>query len=1323
MPGFARLSLLLLFLPAATWAGVPLQARNDSGQGQCYDAAGQVQSCRLPGYRGEDGHHGRDAAAAAGQLVKVGGGDAGFDYTKIANNGSALPASATLGTPPTSWACTRDNHTGLLWEIKVANAASPRHFEWGFHWYQPDPEHDGGNAGEEGGVELGCGFTLTCNTQAYVDYVNAQALCGRTDWRLPSLDELHDLVDFGRSMDEGGALDPVYFADGGPFRGYNGGWTADTAHEPSPEFAYGLTFADGHVESHPKGGLLAIRVVSGALVESQGEPPVCGGMENPQIRPGTAGAYEIDGPTVLDRRTGLVWDRCSLGQEFVDGGEKSRCEGEPWTGSWQAAFLEARARNAAGHLGFRDWRVPNLKELESLRERRCAMPILDARVFPNPDVEMHWSSTSLQHATENAYVMNFEFGHQLGVPKDLDFGRVRLVRGGGPLADFQGPVAYEVAGTVAGMLGTGLRLRLDTGAGGSETLTVAADGRFAFVLGVATGDSYTVTVAQPPVPEQACQVANGGGTIGATDIGSVQVTCTMPAPPMIRVEPPNLDFHVQQTGTQTQNLAIANDGGGILAWSIDTAHEALPSAGRGAPADCQAGSGLIVHDDGSAESAYGGNAAWPGGVMIVDKFTPASYPASIGSACFSFGGSGGVSTFAFEIVVFDDNGPGGTPGTELGALAVTASGIPPYPVATPVWHAYDLSALYTTVETGSVYVGLRWQPTNPQNVFVLSDESADRPVGHAGGYYWNYSGGGAWQPVQTPFAQYRSMLIRAVEAGPQSPPTGCDAPAALPWLTITPGSGNVNAGTEAAVAIGINSAGLEPGDYHALLCVRSNDGGGNTPVPVSVHLHVEPGKGQLLVDPLALAFGPVGLGTSGTATTQVRNTGTGTVEAIEVGAVEAPFARNGGTCPAGPFNLSPGTSCTLGFAFTPTLLGPAATTVPVSSNAGSFEIALAGTGAAGAPSVLAALGGGGQTAAIGRPFALPLAVQVRDVWNNPVAGAAVHFTAPASGAGAVLSAPTATTDGNGYAAVTATANATTGSYAVQASVAGIAAPVAFALTNSIGSSDVAVHLVAGREHVRPGQLLDYVVTVHNQGADPASSVVIGSELAAPLDAASTRWICLGPVSSGCTASGQGALADSALSLPPGAGVSYLLTSPVRQDVAEQALVTAVLAQAANDGNPANDQASATTTMVLFRDGYERYGDGAAADAERLTAWPAAEAVVFDLADEPAAATARTVATVFAGDRPVARIERFIVGAADLVRLVTIQADREQAGDWLPAAAPVMLALERDEAAGSVLRLWAAQRSASVPLDTAPADAALRHAPTVGLSFLPFAADP
>ncbi len=87
-------------------------------------------------------------------------------YTKIANNGTALPDSAKLGTAPTDWACTKDNKTGLIWEVKTDDDGL-RDKDWRYSWNDS--------------------FSFATN-------VNTQGLCGATDWRLPTRDELIGLV-------------------------------------------------------------------------------------------------------------------------------------------------------------------------------------------------------------------------------------------------------------------------------------------------------------------------------------------------------------------------------------------------------------------------------------------------------------------------------------------------------------------------------------------------------------------------------------------------------------------------------------------------------------------------------------------------------------------------------------------------------------------------------------------------------------------------------------------------------------------------------------------------------------------------------------------------------------------------------------------------------------------------------------------------------------------------------------------------------------------------------------------------------------------------
>ena len=100
------------------------------------------------------------------------------------------------------------------------------------------------------------------------------------------------------------------------------------------------------------------------------------------------------------------------------------------------------------------------------------------------------------------------------------------------------------------------------------------------------------------------------------------------------------------------------------------------------------------------------------------------------------------------------------------------------------------------------------------------------------------------------------------------------------------------------------------------------------------------------------------------------------------------------------------------------------------------------------PTSVAASGGTPQSTLINTGFANPLQVTVRDQLNNPMAGVTVTFAAPGSGASATLSAGSAVTNGSGVASVTATANATAGSYSVMASVVGVLTPATFNLTNT-----------------------------------------------------------------------------------------------------------------------------------------------------------------------------------------------------------------------------------------------------------------------------------
>lgn len=180
----------VLFTSAAlAQAGVPARL-NDTGQTTCYagtiDSGVGTTSCTSTAWPGQDAASGRDALAGSGALTKIGGGRAGFDFSKISHAGAVLPASAQPGPAADDWACTRDNVSGLTWRI-----AGDTNLRWG-------------------AARLAAGAANA-----------GDGTCGFRDWRLPTTDELLGIVDFGGASP---AIDADYF----PATEDGFYWTADT---------------------------------------------------------------------------------------------------------------------------------------------------------------------------------------------------------------------------------------------------------------------------------------------------------------------------------------------------------------------------------------------------------------------------------------------------------------------------------------------------------------------------------------------------------------------------------------------------------------------------------------------------------------------------------------------------------------------------------------------------------------------------------------------------------------------------------------------------------------------------------------------------------------------------------------------------------------------------------------------------------------------------------------------------------------------------------------------------------------------------------------
>lgn len=226
-----------------------------------HGTSGHASTCDAADPAGQDCLHGRDKAAVDGVLAKQGGsalnnGQAnGFDFTKISNAGDPLPASAALGPGSGDWACTRDNVTGLVWEVKVDDASHLRHQGHTYTWFDThSTDGNPGTAATDGGHAAACKTAARCDTEKYVEDVNQAALCGAHDWRLPTIKELGGIVDFGRVEP---SIDPDYFPHTPADSSY---WSGSPLANNTGQ-SWMAYFGDGYVHAAIRIGEARVRLV------------------------------------------------------------------------------------------------------------------------------------------------------------------------------------------------------------------------------------------------------------------------------------------------------------------------------------------------------------------------------------------------------------------------------------------------------------------------------------------------------------------------------------------------------------------------------------------------------------------------------------------------------------------------------------------------------------------------------------------------------------------------------------------------------------------------------------------------------------------------------------------------------------------------------------------------------------------------------------------------------------------------------------------------------------------------------------------------------
>ncbi|MCP4233986.1 MAG: DUF1566 domain-containing protein, partial [Aestuariibacter sp.] len=158
-------------------------------------------------------------------------------FTKLDANGNELDVSAV------SWSCVRDNVTGLVWEVKTDDGGlrdKNKEYEWGGDTARLNA--DFGLRSDDWNVLIDA-----ANTE------NASGLCGYSDWRVPSREELRSIVSYDRTVH---AIDTSFF----PNTKDSLYWSS-SARAGDSSGAWGVYFDDGGNYNDTRGDGGHVRLV------------------------------------------------------------------------------------------------------------------------------------------------------------------------------------------------------------------------------------------------------------------------------------------------------------------------------------------------------------------------------------------------------------------------------------------------------------------------------------------------------------------------------------------------------------------------------------------------------------------------------------------------------------------------------------------------------------------------------------------------------------------------------------------------------------------------------------------------------------------------------------------------------------------------------------------------------------------------------------------------------------------------------------------------------------------------------------------------------
>ena len=230
--------------------------------------------------------------------------------------------------------------------------------------------------------------------------VNALNLCGFSDWRLPTLQELLSLVDYASIT--GTKLRTAAF----PNTAAAGHWTSDALVNGGPRsWQVSFAAASGH-------SFVAFRTTPSAVRLVRGNVPTSPRFTFSTVANADDGANNV----VNDAWTGLQWRRCEEGRVWT---------GSACTGSASLFTHEQALAHATSQSG---WRQPNVKELASLTDLSVSSGArINAAAFPGAGLLAFWSSSPYVEDAGAAWAVYFADGSALYGNRGVGYA-VRLIR-------------------------------------------------------------------------------------------------------------------------------------------------------------------------------------------------------------------------------------------------------------------------------------------------------------------------------------------------------------------------------------------------------------------------------------------------------------------------------------------------------------------------------------------------------------------------------------------------------------------------------------------------------------------------------------------------------------------------------------------------------------------------------------------------------------------------------------------------------------------------------------------------------------------------------